>query len=292
MKKISTGQGLTALFICISLFIPACLQVGKQAAPAEQGQLSGKTSTFSMGGVSLSIAQPNGYVDAPSALRQAASQAFVPPENVFAVYVPAGDKAPGRESGPKLLRDRKIIAVSARPEFTREIVDQPFYRAMQRDIVRVNGKFSSERLVQFKVLTESYYARDDAFIHSLGVYDTGRASVSVARITRQAGSRGAGATSVYPPASPLAGEDVKPALGGWDKTYFSRAYHQVSIQNVIFLNGRCFNIHFLAPLAVEEDLYSAMRENKKYIEALTGRVTQLNPAPGSLGGGGRRAGGG
>lgn len=257
-----------------------------------------------MGGVNLEIAQPQGYVEASSAMRQAANQLLSPPENIFALYVPAADKAARQESGLKIFHNKKFMLVSARPEFNREIIDQPFYRAMQRDIARVNGNFSAERLVQFKVLTESYYARNDAFSHSLGVYDSSRASISTVRLVRLADSRGAGAVSAYPPAAPTvdngAGEGIAAgdaaaapsapsALGGWAKTYFSSAYHQVAIQNVIFLNGRCFNIYFFAPLEDEDDIYAAMRENKNYIAALTDNIAQLRRAPGGFGAGGQNS---
>lgn len=289
MIKLHSGHKIAALFVCILLFIPGCLQIGRQATPTGQGGLSGKTSSFSMGGVDLKISQPQGYVDAPSAIRQAVTQSFIPPENIFAVYVAASDTASGRDSGQKLLRNRKIVVVSARPEFNREIVDQPFYLAMQRDISRVEGQFSAERIAQFKVLTESYYARDDAFSHNLGVYDSSRTSTSVVRLMRQADSRGAGASSAYIAAAQAEEGGPKMVLGDWAKTYFARAYHQVAIQNVLFLNGRCFNIHFFAPLAGENDIYSAMQENKNYIDALVGNIAELNRAPGGFATGGQNA---
>ena len=277
MGKTVIGQAITAVLIFfLLLFTYGCMQVGNQAAPMERESLSAKNSAFSMGGVNISIPLPAGYVDAPASVRQAVAAQFMPPENIFGVYTPVVDT--GKGEGAALLRNRRLLVISARPEFAHEIVDGSFYRAMQRDLTRVNGNFSPERIAQFKVLTDNYYARDDAFAHSLGVYERGRNSLSIARIARQAASRGAGATSVYPGFVP--GADVKMVLQGWDQAYFSRAYHQVAVQNVLLVNGRCLNVYFFAPLASEADIYAALQENKEYMAALAASLAgQAAPRP-------------
>lgn len=285
MKKSILGQTLNALFIFILLLAGGCAQSANKAAPVQTSGISAKNSTFNIGGVNVALPLPTAYTDAPLAVRQALAASFLPPENIFGVYSNAADKAPVRGEGAALLRNRRLFAISARPEFTREAVDVSFYRAMQRDLTRVNGNFSAERIAQFKVLTDNYYARDDAFAHSLGVYESGRGSLSIVRIVRQASSRGAGAVSVYPPGAPggAATSGVRLALQGWDKDYFSRAYHQVAIQNVLLLNGRFFNIYFFAPLATEADIYSAMRENKEYMQALAASLAGRGRTPEAAG---------
>lgn len=270
MEKSIAGQTLTALFIFMLMCVGGCLQVGNQAAPAPvaaSGEvLSSKSAAVSIGGVALNLPLPAGYTEAFPALRQASAAAFVPPENIFGVYTPVADKGASRGEGLKLLQNRRLLIISARPELTSEAVGTSFYQAMQRDLARVNGGFSSERVAQFKVLTENYYARDDAFAHSLGVYAKNPRSTAIVRIVRQPSSQGEGAVSVYPRLAQ--DEGVNPVLRGWDRDYFSRAYYQVHIQNVMLLEGRCFNIHFFAPLASEEDLDAAMRENREYMNAL------------------------
>lgn len=268
----AVSAALVSLFLSIAL--SGCIQVGRQAEPASVAQLSGRYSNFTMGGVDIKSPVPMGYVDAPQAVRQAAGQTLTPAENIFAAYMPAPGKASG--SGAALLRNQRIILLSARPEFTREIVDKSFFAAMGRDLKRVNGAFSPERLGQFKVLTGNYYARDDAFSHSLGVCDSRPGSISIARIVRQASSRGQGAVSAYAGEHLPEGEKLPDfVLQGWDKSYFARAYHYVLVQNVLLVQGRCLNVYFFAPLAAEEDVYFAIRENAAYLDALSSGMAGL-----------------
>lgn len=254
------------LVLCV-FALPGCLQTSRRAAPSEVGALSGQYAAFDMGGVGIKLPLPNGYAAAPSALREAAANSLTPPEQIFGVYRPADDARSLRGSGAALLEQRKYLLLGARPEFMREIVDRAFFAAMRRDFVRTNGTFAPERLAQFRALTANYYARDDAFKHSLGVAADKPGYISIVRIVRLAGSRGRGAASLYEAPQEAPGAEAGP-WQGWDSAYFARAYHQVLIQNVLLVQGRCLNIYFAAPLAGEADVYAAVRENAAYMEAV------------------------
>lgn len=259
------------LTIALSLaLVSGCLQAGSQADPGGNGA-SGEYMNFNMGGIAMKLPLPLGYGEALPIVRQSASLSLNPPENIFAVYSPRGEKVPAGKAGLVQLQNRKLYTISARPEFMKEFVDQAFFSALRRDLQRVNGSFGPERLQQFRVLTNSSYAKDDSFTHSLGVYSNNRQSMSIVRIVRQPGSRDSGAVSAYPvaPKATASADEVRqPVLFPWDKTYFSKAYHQVSIHTVVMLNGRYFNIYFVAPLADESDIYAAMQENKAYMNDL------------------------
>lgn len=269
MKRHNKATLFQLVVISLSLvLVSGCLQAGSQASPGGRGA-SGEYLDFNMGGIAVKLPLPAGYAESPPVVRQSASLLLNPPENLFAVYSLLGEKVPTGKAGLVQLQNRKLYTVSARPEFIKEFVDQSFFTALRRDLQRLNGTFGPERLQQFRVLTNSYYAKDDSFTHSLGVYSSSRQSVSIVRIVRQPASRGSGAVSAYPAAPKTTAEEgSRPVLSPWDKTYFSRAYQQVSIQNVIMLNGRYFNIYFTAPLADEADIYAAMQENKAYMDAL------------------------
>lgn len=264
-----------AIFFLFILVLSGCAQMGRQSPPVEPGALSGEYSAFDMGGVRIRVPLPQGYVEAPAALRQAVEGSLVPAENVFAVSLPAAERGALRGSGAAVLEQRKYLVLSARPEFMREIVDRAFFAAMRRDFARTGGSFAPGRLAQFRALTENYYARDDAFSHNLGVYYDRPEAVGLVRIVRLAGSGGRGAEPARE-APRAEGGSAPNAPGGpwqgWDKAYFARACHQVVIQNVLLLEGRCLNIYFAAPLAAEADLYAAMRENQAYVEALLSRL--------------------
>lgn len=269
MKKIRAAGIFAIIIFALCLFSASAIQAASRSADRDAA-LSKKQTAFNMGGINMRLYQPQGYAEASGALRQAAAQIFTPQENIFGVYIPANDKKAVTGSGPKLLHNRCFYVASALPEFMKTSLDAPFYAAMQRDIARDNGSFSHTRIGQFRVLAGNLYARDDAFAHKLGVYDTRKNSISIVHISRQAQTRGSGAISACERArGGSADEDGRTlVLKGWDAEYFSQAYHQVIIQNVMFMNGRCFNLYFFAPLAEEEDIYAAMHENRQYIDAL------------------------
>lgn len=224
-----------------------------------------------MGGIDVRLPVPAGYAEAPAVLRQSAAYGFNPPENIFVAFNQRGDKAQSTKAALSLLRNRRVYLVTARPEFMKEYVDQSFFSALRRDLQRLHGNFSPERLQQFRVLTNSYYAKDDVFTHSLGVYSANRYSMSIVRINRQPSSKNSGAVPAFTPGykqAALVELDARLVLTAWDKLYFSQAYHQVSIQNVVMLNGRYFNVYFNAPLSDEADIYASMLENKMYMDDL------------------------
>ena len=271
MNKYSAVRPVLPLVIGLFLvLVCGCIQSSNQATPV-QGGVSGEYLSFNMGGIAMKLPVPAGYTEAAALIRQSASLSLTPPENIFSVYFPRGEKAPGGKAGLVQLQNRRLYTISARPEFIKEYVDPAFFSALRRDLQRVNGNFGPERLQQFRVLTNSYYAKDESFTHSLGVYNTSRYSLSIVRITRQPASRGSGALSAYPaaPKAATVAEDApRLVLSPWDKSYFAQAYYQVSIHNVVMLNGRYLNIYFSAPLADESDIYAAMQENKDYMDGL------------------------
>ena len=251
------------LLICLIAALCGC---------AEKPLPPGEPVEFSMGDVRIRMEGPQGYQSASWALPLAARW-FVPPENLFALFLPAGQDA-AKDS--EALRRLKQVIISARPEFMNSTVEEAFFQAMCRDFIRVQRTFSPEFLDEFRRIAGTHYQGPDAFSHSLGVFHHTDHSVSMARIARQAGSArpggtGAGAIAVAAQGSPEA-EDEEPAasLQEWAEEYFAGVPHSILIQNVLLLGGRCINIHFSAPLVRVADIHALMEETRRYM-AILGR---------------------
>ncbi len=273
--------GATKYLAPAMLLLLACLPAVSGClplAPGVSGAQPDKTTAvrqgreytyFTMGGIRIKMTGPEGYSAVPSGdgARQAASLTLAPPENIFALFMPS-DMPAAAES--KLLRDRRFVIVSARPEFMGEYVEMQFFQALRKDLQRVNGSWETDSLEHFKRLTETYYINQDSFSHSLGVFHSTRYSLSIARIVREGGTFGNGAASSYP-------EETRPEAPEtpdqqWFNRYFAGAYHKIVVQNVMLLGGRYFNVYFSAPLAGAYDIQALMEENAAYMNMVASAI--------------------
>ncbi|MDR2504394.1 MAG: hypothetical protein LBD82_08475, partial [Deltaproteobacteria bacterium] len=110
--------------LCLAILLSACSTsnlLNLQNEREEKFPLSpgprGESIDFSMSGVKIKISGPENYLHTAWARAQAAS-ALTPPENIFAVLTPAGDTTPpDSPSASPALRGRRLVIVSAQPEF-------------------------------------------------------------------------------------------------------------------------------------------------------------------------------
>ena len=205
-----------------------------------------------MGGARIRAFAPPGYRSVPVD-RNWTDRLFTPPENIFAVLLPQVQTWDVERDA----HGRGIIIISARPEFMDEEADPDFFQAMCRDFIRVNGIWGPSSLESFRRLG-GYYQDLTGFAHNLGVFHATPHSLSMARIIYEADK----------PPDPLKAVDGPQDTRAWAADYFTGGRHRILTQNIIFLNRRCFNIYFIAPLAGEDDISALLDANRKYMDLL------------------------
>jgi len=218
-----------------------------------------------MGGARVRAFAPTGYRSVPVD-RSWTDRLFTPPENIFAVLLPQVQTWDVERDA----RGRGIIIISARPEFMDEEATPDFFKAMCRDFIRVNGIWGPSSLESFRYLAGGYYQDLTGFAHNLGVFHATPRSLSMARIIYEADK----------PPAPLKAVDDPKDTRAWAASHFAGGRHRILTQNILFLNRRCFNIYFIAPLAGEDDISTLLDANRKYMDlmnAAADRPDTLSP---------------
>jgi hypothetical protein len=167
--------------------------------------------------------------------------------------------------------------------------------ALWNDFTRVNAIWGYEVLERFQRLVLQHYRNQRPFSHNLGVLHYTKNSLSMVRIVRENNSPAreddvAGQSKQNSPireetrleSAPASVSSFEPVRASppsdLEREYFSGGGYRIVVQNILNLNGRCFNIYFSAPMEDAENLRTLLEENLKYITLLTEEKGKTEPA--------------
>ena len=287
--------------LCLAILLSGCSTFntlnlqneGEKKSPPPSGPRS-EIIDFSMSGVKIKINGPENYLHTAWARTHAAS-ALTPPENIFAVLMPAGNAlSPDNPPSSPALNGRRLVIVSAKPEFMNAYIETNFFKALCNDFTRVNGIWKYEVLERFQRLVMLHYRNQKPFSHNLGVLHYTQNSLSMVRIVRENSVTAQGNLAGYsqknsPAHDEMQLESTPASITSFEpgrtsppsdlkREYFAGGNYRIVVQNILNLNGRCFNVYFSAPMEDAENLQALLEENLKYITLLTEENGKTEPA--------------